>query len=248
MGIRLRAFFPCMAAAVLLLAIVGCDRSSSRDVETVVGDVARVVDGDTVWVKVDGDSLLKVRMNRIDAPESDQPFGDVSTAALAGLVSNRIVKVQCTGRDKYGRTLGIVFLGELDVNLEMVRRGFAWHYKYFDDTPEYAEAERIARGARLGLWQTGMPVNPYDWRHRVVNVSSTVGRNFKCPRCGSAMDIRMSIKLGREFYVCTRHPDCPGNRPYMDDDDPWVCSGCNSTNCPGCTPNEHWVARSSREQ
>ena len=46
----------------------------------------------------------------------------------------------------------------------MVATGNAWHYAYFDNTPEYAEAEKCARAARIGLWADESPINPYDFR------------------------------------------------------------------------------------
>ena len=66
--------------------------------------------------------------------------------------------------DRYGRILGSIFLGETDINLQMVRDGCAWHYSHFDNTPAYVEAERNARMAKRGLWATENPVNPHQWR------------------------------------------------------------------------------------
>ena len=134
--------------------------SATREI---VGKVTRVSDGDTVWVN-DKLGRHKVRLNRIDAPESDQPFGKESAAHLKSLIGGREVRVEHTGTDQYGRVLGIIFLGETDINLQMVRDGCAWHYSHFDKTPAYAAAERDARVAKRGLWASPSPVNPYLWR------------------------------------------------------------------------------------
>ena len=80
------------------------------------------------------------------------------------MVFGKTVKVEWKKKDQYGRILGVVFAGEIEVNLEMVKSGFAWHYKYFDKTPAYAEAEADARTSKRGLWADKNPVNPYDWR------------------------------------------------------------------------------------
>ena len=132
-------------------------------VREIVGRVTRVSDGDTVWV-TDAAGRHKVRMERIDAPESGQPFGKEAAAHLKSLVAGRTVRVEYERRDRYGRVLGIVFLGETDINLQMVRDGCAWHYRHFDNTPSYAAAEREARAAGRGLWAKPDPVNPYEWR------------------------------------------------------------------------------------
>ena len=106
--------------------------------------MTRVSDGDTIWV-TDALGKHKVRMNRIDAPESDQPFGKEATAHLKALIGGKTVRVTYESTDQYGRILGIIYLGETDINLQMVKDGCAWHYKHFDKTPAYAEAERGRR-------------------------------------------------------------------------------------------------------
>jgi len=141
---------------------------------SIFGRVTRVSDGDTIWVTPNGGTRTKVRLDRIDAPESDQPFGKKSTAYLKRLIGGRDVEVRYTKRDRYGRVLGIVWMkdeeakdeGMTDVNLKMVREGMAWHYSYFDKTPDYIEAQREARDAGRGLWADAKPINPYEWRKR----------------------------------------------------------------------------------
>ena len=131
--------------------------------QEISGKVTRVSDGDTVWVST-GHGRHKVRLNRIDAPESDQPYGKESAAHLKSLIGGKQVRVEYEKLDQYGRILGIIFLGETDINLQMVKDGCAWHYKHFDKTPAYAEAERAAREAKRGLWSAPDPINPYQWR------------------------------------------------------------------------------------
>lgn len=58
------------------------------------------------------------------------------------------------------------------MNLHMVDRGMAWHYKRYEaeqhpaDRAAYAAAEDAARAARLGLWSDPDPVPPWEWRSR----------------------------------------------------------------------------------
>ena len=51
-----------------------------------------------------------------------------------------------------------------DVNLRMVKDGLAWHYKRYDSTKSYADAEAAARTAKLGLWKDPDPVPPHEFR------------------------------------------------------------------------------------
>ena len=133
----------------------------------IVGKVTRVSDGDTVWV-TDATGRHKIRLVKIDAPESDQPFGKESTQFLKDLIYGKEVEVQWAEKDQYGRILGIIYLkhesGMVEVNLTMVKNGCAWHYSYHDNTPAYAEAEKDARTNRRGLWAAEAPINPYQWR------------------------------------------------------------------------------------
>lgn len=131
----------------------------------IVGVVTKVSDGDTIWVTAKT-GREKIRLDRIDAPETDQPYGRESTAILSNMVRGQQVRVDYSKRDQYGRVLGIVFLGTNDVNLAMVREGAAWHYKYFDKTPAYSESEADAKSNRRGLWAKDTPINPYEWRRR----------------------------------------------------------------------------------
>ena len=113
----------------------------------------------------DGNEQHKIRLNGIDAPEKGQAFGKVARNHLASLVEGREVRVEWRSKDRYGRILGTVFADGIDVNLEMLRAGLAWHYKRYDKTPAYAQAEAEAKAARRGLWSDKAPINPEEFRH-----------------------------------------------------------------------------------
>ena len=79
-------------------------------------------------------------------------------------IETSIIHYRFDLRQWYGRILGIIFLGDIDINLQMVKDGCAWHYKHFDKTQSYADAESEARAAKRGLWASGDAINPYQWR------------------------------------------------------------------------------------
>ena len=144
------------------------DAAAEKDAaktKVIIGKCTRVSDGDTIHVVTDGNVKFKVRLDRIDAPEKDQPYGKESTAYLSSLIRGKTVRIEWQKKDQYRRVLGIVYLDKTDVNLKMVETGNAWHYSYFDKTAEYAFAEAEARQNRRGLWSADeKPVNPYEWR------------------------------------------------------------------------------------
>jgi endonuclease YncB( thermonuclease family) len=129
-----------------------------------------VADGDTITVLGAGNQQTRIRLQGIDAPESRQAFGQASKRNLSDLIFGRQVVVEYEKTDQYGRTLGKVLTGGRDVNLEQVKAGLAWHYKYYqdeqppDDRRLYAAAETEARSARRGLWADATPVPPWDFR------------------------------------------------------------------------------------
>lgn len=128
------------------------------------GTVVGVTDGDTVQVLID-ERRTKVRLDQIDAPEKAQPFGERARRSLAELCFQKDVRLVTHGRDSYGRTIATVFVGNLDVNAEQVRRGMAWVYlKYLRD-PALIADQAEARAARRGLWADAEPVPPWEWRH-----------------------------------------------------------------------------------
>ena len=141
--------------------------ATSAFAETLKGRVVKVADGDTITVLDAANVQHRIRLDKIDAPEKAQPFGDASRKHLAAFVAGKIVEVEWTKKDKYGRILGTVWAMlpvRTDVNLQMVKDGFAWHYKHFDNTQSYADAEIAARTARRGLWKDSAPIPPYVFR------------------------------------------------------------------------------------
>jgi len=135
----------------------------------------RVTDGDTIKVSGDG-SKITIRLVGIDAPETSkkknqpgQPFSQKSTKYLASLVLNKTVDVKSYGTGRYGRTLGVVFVNGIDINLEMVKAGLAEVYrgppaKGLDLKP-YWKAEKEARDVGRGMWSLGDKyVSPREWR------------------------------------------------------------------------------------
>lgn len=112
------------------------------------GEVTRVVDGDTLEV----DEKISVRLAEIDAPERDQPFGSEATRALARLTSKRTARFEVVDVDRYGRYVAHVFVGDVQVNREMVRRGFAWAYTRYVRDLDVIDLEKVARRQSRGLW------------------------------------------------------------------------------------------------
>jgi micrococcal nuclease len=150
--------------------------SSAKEV-WMQGDVIAVNDGDTLTLKLDDNLQYKIRLMGIDAPESSQPWGEVSREVLRGLVLNKQVFVAVTAEDRYGRRVAWVYPGEIpayehppkwagSINGFMLGAGLAWHYKSYDTDELAARIETRARSIRIGLWSEEHPEPPWDYRRR----------------------------------------------------------------------------------
>lgn len=116
--------------------------------------VSRVIDGDTVRMRCDGEEM-KVRLLRIDTPERDEPRYREATEALRRLLDGRDVHFSYDepgrpARGNYGRLLVYLHAEGRNINVEMVRAGWSrfdtrWGEGRF--ARAFRAAEREARDA-----------------------------------------------------------------------------------------------------
>jgi micrococcal nuclease len=134
--------------------------------------VVSVGDGDTLSVSYEGKKKI-IRLACIDAPETQQkPWGQKSAAKLRALLPiGQQVTVRQVTIDKYGRTVGEVFVGDRSINLAMVQAGEAVVYQQYLDACSstktlYLNGEKSAKQQKLGYWNQTNPVMPWDFRHK----------------------------------------------------------------------------------
>jgi endonuclease YncB( thermonuclease family) len=146
----------------ILLVLISCNLSNTTNEN---GSVVAISDGDTFTLLGPGNRQVKVRLYGIDCPEKAQPFGTAARQKLSDLVFSQPVRLDTRDVDRYGRTIAVVYNQKgLNVNEEMLRTGFAWHYKQYDKNPEWDKLERQAQRKRLGLWSQPNPTPPWRWR------------------------------------------------------------------------------------
>ena len=64
--------------------------------------------------------------------------------------------------DRYGRTVGRVYVGNLDVNAEMIRQGAAWVYRDYAKDPSLYRLENEAKAAKRGIDMESAPLEKLD--------------------------------------------------------------------------------------
>lgn len=131
------------------------------------GVVVGVVDGDTADVRLQS-GMIRVRLHAVDAPERDQPHGAASKQSLSKLVYGKNVNVEPIEQDRYDRLVARLWLGDVDVNAEMIKQGAAWVYRRYASDPAYCAYEHAARDLRRGLWSLprDQRAAPWEWRKR----------------------------------------------------------------------------------
>ena len=157
-----------IAAALAVLAVLAgsslLGRGGGASGGAQVGRVERVVDGDTVIVRLAGRDE-RVRYIGMDTPESVKPGTPVQCYAEAAARENRrlidgqrVRLVQdAESHDRYGRLLAYVYRESdgLFVNAELVRRGYARVLTIPPNVAHERQFVRLARRARAagrGLW------------------------------------------------------------------------------------------------
>ncbi len=135
----------------------GCSYLQSADTHAgtqrlIYGSVVRLTSGDSVTVRDETHTYHRIRLEGIDAPESQQAFARKSLEALTSMVLGEHVLVKCLGKAKDGRILGHMYIGRHWVNKQMIQRGWAWHCKRDSSDPILAQAEVFARKFKKGLW------------------------------------------------------------------------------------------------
>mgnify|MGYP006303776527 CR=1 FL=1 len=129
------------------------------------GHIQRVKDGDTVVVSLDGGGAVDVRLWGIDAPETSQPYGPAATKAAQKIASGQPCRLRALDRDRYGRVVGRVVAGGVNLGRSLVKSGYAWHdRRYAPGASRLHELEREARAEAKGLWTQANPTPPWDWR------------------------------------------------------------------------------------
>lgn len=149
-----------MLALGILLILAAAALHLRRAENEAVSGRPYVIDGDTLSF-----AGRHVRLRGIDAPELHQtcdhsdgsyPCGEDARKALSGLVTHG-VECDLSGRDIYGRSLGLCRNADGDIAEKLVRSGLALS----DGCCSGAQA--AARLARRGLW-AGTFTEPSLWR------------------------------------------------------------------------------------
>ena len=134
--------------------------------QAITGKVVRVADGDTITILTSDKEQVKIRFAGIDCPERAQPWGRNATEALKAVLTGEPVKVEVVDVDRYGRTVGRVYIKDMNINRHLVESGNCWVYPRYAKDSQLFKLQDEAKAAQRGLWR--LPeierVPPWEWR------------------------------------------------------------------------------------
>jgi endonuclease YncB( thermonuclease family) len=202
-----------------------------------VTGVPRIVDGDTIAI-----GETKIRLEGIDAPETDQlcfdakggrwTCGIAARGKLEKYAGGKPWTCHVHGQDRYGRSLATCEVNGEDIDRWMVREGWALSFVRYSHV--YDADEKAARERKAGLW-AGCFIAPWEWRARN---EKTVLLGSVCPVNAQKDLLRPKSSLEAPSPGCTikgnmnRAGECiyhlPGGRSYptikMDKRKRWFCT------------------------
>ena len=171
------------ALLLLLPLLMLLAQHAHAAMRTVTGTITKVSDGDTIQITTPEQTKLKVRLYGIDAPETPkinrqsgqvhqpgQPYGVEAQKALKDKIMGKHVKLEILDIDKYRRMVGIVWLNERNINLEMIREGYAEAFIEYLKPPyksEFLKAEQEARAGGKNIWSLPEHERPREFRMRL---------------------------------------------------------------------------------
>jgi len=147
---------------VFLATVVSAEAAS-----TISGKVVSVADGDTITILSSNNRQTKIRLYGIDTPEKAQAYGKQAKKFTASLTAGKRATTTVYDTDRYGRSVGVVFVNGTNVNEELITNGFAWQYRKYCKASfckDWLKKEEYARSFAFGLWAESNPQPPWDWR------------------------------------------------------------------------------------
>jgi micrococcal nuclease len=148
---------------VILFSCNGSKSGKYSSTNKLNNDLVKVIsidDGDTFDILINN-KTVKIRMDAIDAPEKGMPFWRTSKEYLSKMIFNKQIKIKILSKDNNGRSIARTYLKDsTDVSAEMIKAGYAWHYKKYNNEKTLSDLEESARQNKLGLWVDKNPYNP----------------------------------------------------------------------------------------
>lgn len=161
---------------LLLVFVVSVSTVSGFSQRYLTGKVVKILEGNSVEVFLGGNRKTEVLIQFIAIPHKDQVMHEIVEAHLAELILNKNVRVKVTSLNslsEYGIQKGVVYSGNQDIGLQMLRDGAAWYNLPEKDNQNagerriYLENEAAAQKEKLGIWAVQDLVSPWEYQKQI---------------------------------------------------------------------------------
>lgn len=125
--------------------------------------VTAVIDGNTLEVLTENKERYKIMLAGVDSPELTQAYGETAKKHLEKLLLRKEVTVKFEGKDRKGNYLAVVFKGDVDARISLLKEGLAWTSEK-DPLPELETYRVTAQEKGKGLWREENPTPPWIYR------------------------------------------------------------------------------------
>jgi micrococcal nuclease len=185
-------------------------------------EVVRVVDGDTIVVKIE-DKEETIRLIGIDSPESVDPrksvecFSKEASAKAKELIEGKKITLEIDptqdDKDKYNRLLRYVFLEDgTFINKKLIEDGYAFEYTYekpYKYQSEFKEAQKNAEINKNGLWaENACPLTSVPTIKPTLRPQSTK-IPISIPTTSQTYVVPVVPNTSGGSYVCDCSKTCP---------------------------------------
>ena len=157
----------------------------------------------------------EIRLIGIDAPEKGRPGADEARTFLTNLIKGKQLRLagDKEDKDRYHRLLRYAYLGDIFVNAEMIKQGYAVtlfippNDKY---RTEFTALEQTAKEAKKGDWIQGGAKEILEVKEEMVYVTST-GKKYHRAGCSSLSKTRiaMTLEKAKKDYLPCKQCDPP---------------------------------------
>lgn len=156
----------------VLLIVAAAFAASSFAQSSITGKVVEVIDGKTVVIDADG-RRLTAEIQYIEVPEPEQELHTIVREHLAKLTLAKTAEFRARGFSP-GRAFGQLYVGSVDVAVQMLRDGAAWHIpaektgQAAAESSAYQYHQNQARSEKRGVW--GMANMKPAWEFRADKI------------------------------------------------------------------------------
>lgn len=164
------------------------------------GKVIRVIDGDEVNFQ-SADSTFIIHLYGVIAPEKGQHFYFEGIKYLEKYLWNES-SIQIKRNININGISAILFINGVNINIDMVKNGYAFYDRPRSIDPELARAEEHAQTKKLGLWRIRSIVTPWKYKEGILPKPPPTDGKVNVLICADSDSDHFHKKYCRELNLC----------------------------------------------